>query len=114
MKYTMKLREQPFQMMKSGEKTIELRLYDEKRSMLNINDEIEFTCIDVTEDPINTRVIGLYRFDSFEELYKTLPLLKCGYTKETINTAAPEDMMQYYSRSEQTQYGVIGIELELL
>lgn len=114
MKYSMNLREKPYQLMKSGEKTIELRLYDEKRSKLNINDEIEFTCIDSTEEPINVRVVGLHRFDSFEELYNVLPLLKCGYTNKTINTADPEDMMQYYSRNEQSQYGVIGIEIELL
>jgi ASC-1-like (ASCH) protein len=53
----------------------------------------------------------LYRFDSFDELYKSLPLLQCGYTMDHIDKASPADMAQYYSAEEQGKYGVVGIEL---
>ena len=42
MQHTMRLNKEPFEMIKSGMKTIELRLYDEKRKLLRIGDEIEF------------------------------------------------------------------------
>lgn len=38
----MKLRESPFERIKNGTKTVEFRLYDEKRSKINIGDQIEF------------------------------------------------------------------------
>jgi len=42
MKHTMRLHNGPFQLIKSGTKTIELRLNDEKRSLIRENDTIEF------------------------------------------------------------------------
>ena len=43
MKYNMKLNNEPFNLIKNGTKTVELRLNDEKRKLLNIGDKIEFT-----------------------------------------------------------------------
>ena len=108
--HKMKLNPAPFEMIKSGQKTIELRLYDEKRQLVNIGDEIVFTNT-VTGETLQTKVLKLYRFDSFADLYKTLPLLKCGYTSENVNKASYTDMEKYYSVEEQKKYGVIGIEL---
>lgn len=76
----MKLRSQPFNMIRSGQKTFELRLYDKKRQLVQVNDEIEFSCLEENEAPFVVRVIALLRFESFADLYATLPLLKCGYT----------------------------------
>lgn len=113
MKHKMKLCSQPFNMICSGQKTYDLRLYDEKRHMVQVNDEIEFSCFDGNESPIVVQVIALHLFKNFEELYAALPLLKCGYTKDTIDTAGPEDKNQYYSVEEQALYGVVGIEIKL-
>ena len=108
----MKLDPEPYEMIKSGEKTIELRLYDEKRRKIRPGDEIVFTN-NATGETIRTQVIKLHCFSSFEELYRTLPLLKCGYTKDDISLARPSDMEQYYSADDQARYGVVGIELLL-
>jgi len=106
----MKLHSSPFEMIKNGEKTIELRLLDEKRQQIKTGDKIVFTN-NTTEETLNTTVVKLHRFDSFEELYKSLPLLKCGYTTGNVYNAKPSDMEQYYSVEEQNKYGVVGIEL---
>lgn len=111
--HNMKLNSAPFQMIKSGEKTIELRLFDEKRQHVKIGDKIVFTN-NANGEKLNTTVVNLHRFDSFKELYKSLPLLKCGYTTENVDKATPADMEQYYSVEEQGEYGVVGIELRLL
>ena len=110
--HNMKLHPSPFEKIKSGEKTIELRLYDEKRQQINAGAQIVFTNT-ATGETLKTRVVKLHRFDSFEELYKALPLLQCGYTPEDIDRAHPADMEQYYSLEEQQKYGVVGIELVL-
>ena len=106
----MKLNPVPFEMIKSGEKTMELRLYDEKRQKIKVGDNIVFTN-NTTGETLKKSVVKLHCFDSFEELYKSLPLLKCGYTAENVDNADPSDMQQYYSPEEQKKYGVVGIEL---
>ena len=108
----MKLNPAPFEMIKSGQKTIELRLFDEKRKQIKSGDMIVFTNI-TTGEVLNTTVVKLHLFNSFEVLYKSLPLLKCGYTTENIGDAKPSDMKQYYSAEEQKKYGVVGIEIIL-
>ena len=105
----MQLNPEPYEMIKSGQKTIELRLFDEKRSKINTGDEIVFTNTS-NGKTLHVVVSKLHRFDSFDELYDSLPLLKCGYTAETIANASSTDMEQYYSVKEQKKYCVIGIE----
>ncbi len=112
MTHNMKLHPTPFEMIKSGEKTIELRLYDEKRQQVKTGDNIIFTNT-ATGEILNTTILKLHRFDTFEELYNSLPLLKCGYTTENVEKANPADMEQYYSKEEQEKYGVVGVELRL-
>ena len=106
----MKLHSAPFEMIKSGKKTIELRLYDEKRRKIKVGDEIIFTNT-VTGETLSRAVKDIHKFRSFYELYKSLPLLKCGYVEDDIEKALPSDMEQYYSQEEQDKYGVVGIEL---
>lgn len=108
----MKLNPPPFEMIKRGQKTIELRLLDEKRQQIKEGDTIIFTN-NATGETLATTVVKLHRFENFNELYKSLPLLQCGYTTADIDKANPSDMEQYYSVEEQKKYGVIGIELSL-
>lgn len=110
MTHDMKLHKSPFEMIKSGEKTIELRLYDEKRRQIKVGDRIVFTN-NVTGETLEMAVVKLHIFDSFGELYRALPLLQCGYTSDSIDKADPADMELYYSKEEQQRYGVVGIEL---
>lgn len=109
MTHYMNLKKSPFEMIKSGYKTIELRLYDEKRSLINIGDEIIFSCNDET---LSVKVLALHRFNDFTELYKSLDLLKCGYLPKELPTAKAEDMNLYYPPEKQEKYGVVGIEIE--
>jgi len=108
--HEMKLNPAPFGMIKCGRKTIELRLFDEKRQKIKVGDGITFTNTE-TGEKLTKTVKALHRFESFEALYNALPLLQCGYTEDDVATARPSDMAQYYSPEEQAQYGVIGIEL---
>ena len=113
MTHNMKLNPEPFEMIKSGQKTIELRLYDEKRRLVNVGDTIVFTN-NKSGEALSATVINVHTFDSFESLYKSLPLTNCGYTKENIALASADDMLSYYSKEEQEMYGVVGIEIELI
>ena len=112
--HQMKLNDAPFEMIESGIKTIELRLWDEKRRLIQVGDTIEFVHSQNHTRVLFSRVLALHIFSSFEELYANLPLLKCGYTKDDIHTASPSDMDLYYTKEQQVQNGVIGIEIELI
>lgn len=95
-------------------KNIELRLNDEKRRKLNRKDLITFINTEDNRKTLKTEIVNIYKFKSFEELYAVLPLLKCGYTKEDVKTASPEDMLAYYSAKQQEKYGVLGIEIKVI
>ena len=114
MTHSMKLQDEPFQKIARGEKTFELRLYDEKRKSIRIGDEIEFVHATDSQRRLRCVVLNLHLFDTFEALYRTLPLLLCGYTEENLATASYTDMEKYYTREQQNQYGVVGIEIQLL
>ena len=111
-KHVMKLSPSPFQMIAEGKKTIELRLYDEKRKMISVGDIITFVNTEDSSNVLDVMVKDLFIFESFDELYTKLPLLECGYTKENINVAAAKDMELYYSKEKQNQYGVVGIKIK--
>ena len=113
MTHYMKLNPSPFSMIKRGYKTIELRLYDEKRKVVSVGDTLIFTNTENTEEQLVCLVNNLYIFDSFEKLYEVLPLDKCGYLPEEISSASYKDMEDYYSPMEQKRYGVVGIEIIL-
>lgn len=112
--HEMLLAPKPFKMMKSGQKTIELRLYDEKRKNIQIGDCIRFYCTENQAQTILTEILDIHIFDNFTQLYKELDLLSCGYTESNIREAKPEDMEVYYSREQLEQYGAVGIELRVI
>ena len=113
-KHIMKLYPSPFRLMAEGKKTIELRLYDEKRKAISVGDTITFVNSEDSSAILNVIVIELFIFDSFDELYQKLPLLECGYTEENINMATASDMELYYSKEQQKQNGVVGIKVSLI
>ncbi len=109
MKYEMKLNKGPFEKIKNGTKTIELRLNDEKRQLLKIKDIIEFTNRETLEKLL-VEIEDLYKFPSFEELYKHFDKTSMGYNEN--EEANPKDMEEYYSKEEQEKYGVVGIKIK--
>lgn len=107
-KYHMKLTKIPFDQIVSGKKTIESRLYDEKRQQVEVGDTITFTLIDDPNRSITKKVKDLYQVDSFEELFKILPASEFG-------GESTEDLLvsirAYYSEEDEKKNGVIGIRI---
>ena len=108
MTHYMNLWDDSFQAIKEGWKTIEMRLFDEKRAALNPGDTIEFSNTK-TEEKLECKVIRLYKYQDFSELYKHHAKISIGY-KEHEN-ADPKDMLMYYTQDMIDKYGVVGIEL---
>ena len=108
MLHKMKLQESPFERIKNGTKTVEFRLYDEKRRKIKIGDQIEFSKLPDLQETILVDVLDLYREDTFENLFKKL------FTDEDEIKKETKSMYQYYSPDEEKQYGVIGIKISLI
>jgi len=112
--HIMNLYPSSFEKTKSGLKTIELRLYDEKRQEVSVGDIITFYNTENELEAVSAKVVAIHIFDSFKELYENLPLLRCGYTEETVGSASYEDMDAYYTKEKQKRYKAMGIELEII
>lgn len=110
--HCMKLAPAPFEKIENGTKTIEMRLWDEKRQRVKPGDIIRFEMNNDPEEVIRAKVKALHVFASFEDLYANLPPEKCGYSDS--ETASPLDMRAYYTAEEENKYGVVGIEIELI
>lgn len=108
--HKMNLNNNPFNSIKKGSKTIEMRLYDEKRRLINVGDMIEFNNR-LTNEKISVEVIKLHLFNNFAELYKQFDKISLGYKENEFANSC--DMKKYYSKEEQDKYGVVGIEIKI-
>lgn len=111
MKHTMKLNAAPFAMIKSGQKRVEMRLYDEKRRQIKIDDEILFAHAE-TGEILPCKVKGLCICGDFNQLYSRYNPMVLGYSAD--EKADPQDMLAYYSQENIDAYGVVGIEVKKL
>ena len=107
MLHKMKLNESPFERIKNGTKTIEFRLYDEKRQQIKVGDQIEFSKLPDLQEKLIVDVIELYREDTFEKLFKKIYLDKEEIKRKT------KSMYQYYSPEKEKEYGVLGIKIKI-
>ena len=100
-----------FTLIKNKEKTIEMRLNDEKRRNIKRFDEIEFTNL-MTNEKIYVWVKQIHPFKSFVELQSHFDKKVLGYKEDEV--ALPSDMEVFYTKENIEKYGVLGIEVELL
>ena len=108
--HKMKLYHDSFVKIKEQTKSIEMRLFDEKRLSISVGDTIIFSDTSNNEK-IECLVSNIYRYPSFEELYRQHDKVSIGYNKDEI--ANPKDMLAYYSKEMIEQYGVVAIEIQV-
>ena len=105
MLHKMKLNEDPFERMKNGAKTIEFRLYDEKRKQIKVGDQIEFSKLPDLQEKLLVDVVELYREDTFEKLFRKL------FTDEEEIKRKTKSIYEIYSPEKEQQYGALGIKI---
>ena len=106
--HKMKLNDDPFERIKNGTKTIEFRLYDEKRRKVKIGDKIEFSKLPDLQEKILVDVLDLYTEPSFEELFEKL------YEDKERAKQKANAMYEIYSPENEKKYGVVGIKIKLV
>lgn len=110
--FDMKLQKEYYDYIKNGTKRIEIRLNDEKRSKIKINNIIRFHLIDNENEFIKVKVIGLLKYNNIINLINdhAMELLtRKDMTKEELINI----FNNIYSVDKQEMYGVIGIRFEL-
>ena len=102
------LHDEPFKQIKYGTKRIEMRLNDEKRKLIKVNDQIKFTNRTTNEELI-VDVVDITQYSSFKELYEKNDKKLLGYKDDEV--ASPTDMSKYYSEEQINKYGVLAIRI---
>lgn len=111
MEHSMHLLDEPFLDIKSGSKTIELRLYDEKRMKIRVGDDIKFFNLKNSSNYVRKKVVGLKKFNSFEDLFEELPYKHNVYGRISI-THFKEQILEIYSIEDVKKYGFLAIILD--
>lgn len=107
MLHKMKLNESPFERIKNGTKTIEFRLFDEKRQQIKVGDQIEFSKLPDLQEKLLVNVVELYRENTFEDLFRKL------FTDEKEIKMKTKAMYEIYSPEKEQQYGILGIKIKI-
>ena len=113
MEHKMKLQPEYYNFILNGTKRIEIRLFDEKRQQIKIGDTIKILKEPELNESFNAKVIGLLRYNTFEDMFKDFDisvLSDSSMTKEELIAV----LEQFYTKEKQKQYGVLGIRIELL
>ena len=109
--HTMKVQTKYYQLLKNGQKTVELRLYDEKRRAIKVGDEILFSDLSDMNDTFKAEAVALHRAENFESLCQIIKPEQAGMAsaQEVVRI-----MKEFYPIDEQIRYGVVGIEIRKL
>jgi ASC-1-like (ASCH) protein len=110
--YTMHLDKEPFEKMKAGKKTIEVRLYDDKRRKIKPGDEIVFLKLPDNDESIKARVIEIFVFDSFAKMFEAIGPEQFGHDKSLTVEQRVNMQRKYYTEEEEKRYGVVAIKIK--
>lgn len=112
--YAMRLNDAFFEKMRRGEKTMDIRVYDEKRRRLRLGDTIVFSRASGGSDRIRAEVIGLSTFGSFRELLAAFDHRKFGHDPALSLDERVKMQREHYTEEEEKENGVVGIHVRLL
>lgn len=110
--HEMKLQPKYYDFILNGTKRIEIRLNDEKRQTIKLGDRIKFLKEPDLKETFNAKVVGLLRYNSFEDMFKDYDITVLAdktMTKKELITVLEE----FYTKEKQKKYGVLGIRIEL-
>ena len=109
--HTMKVQTKYYLLLKSGVKTVELRLMDEKRQLIQVGDCITFSDLSNPADTFVAKVVTLHHSPSFDKLCDTISPQQAGFsTKQELLDC----LQEFYTLEAQQKYGVVGIEVKRL
>ncbi|WP_069650117.1 ASCH domain-containing protein [Caloranaerobacter ferrireducens] len=113
MEHFMRLFEEPFELIRSKKKIIEIRLNDEKRQKVKIGDIITFSKLPDCEERLRVKVLGLLHYYTFEQLYEDIPFSHFGCEGKSMKWML-EKTYEIYTKEQEEKYGALGIRIEVI
>ena len=110
----MKLDPEHFDNVKSGSKTYEVRLFDEKRQKVKVGDNIIFKKQPELLDGVIVKVEDIKRFDTFEQMAQTLSIESIGFKGKNATQVAKYFLSKIYNKDDEKKYGVVAFKIELV
>ncbi|PIZ96768.1 MAG: hypothetical protein COX80_00520 [Candidatus Magasanikbacteria bacterium CG_4_10_14_0_2_um_filter_33_14] len=111
---SMRLPEEIFEKIKSGQKTIETRLLDEKRKVLSVGDIIEFAKRPTLHEKMQVKILDLTTYKTFEEVYDNCDLKDLGYDEKMTKEEYLEKVHHHYDKEEIKDYEILAIKMEII
>ena len=107
--FTMSVRNKYFEMIKTGQKDIELRAYDEKRKKMKAGDRFLLYDAENPDEYIICEILNMHIAPDFESLFKNMDIKRSGFRdmNELIDTVT-----KFVSREELQREQVVGIEIK--
>ena len=97
MKHSIKLQPEYYDYVLKGTKRIEIRLFDEKRKLINIGDRIEILKEPNLLESFEVKVVGLLRYKDFESLFNDFDISLLADSKVTKEKVL-SDLEKYYPK----------------
>jgi len=107
--FTMSVRHKYFELIKSGQKDIELRAYDEKRRKMKTGDRILLYDAENPDEYIICEILNMHVAPDFESLFKKLDIKRSGF--KDINELM-DTITKFVSREELAREQVVGMEIK--
>ena len=108
-RFSMSVRNKYFEMIKSGHKDIELRVYDEKRKKVKIGDKFLLFDAENPSEYIICEVLNMHIAPDFETLFKKLNIKRAGF--ETLDELMGV-ITKFISADEIAREQVVGMEIK--
>ena len=107
--FTMSVRHKYFELIKSGQKDIELRAYDEKRKKMKSGDKFLLFDAENPNEYIICEVLNMHIAPDFESLFKKIDIKRSGFKDiaELMDT-----ITKFVPREELAREQVVGIEIK--
>lgn len=111
--HTLNLNPIYFDLIKSGEKTLEGRLNDEKRKTFDVGDKIIFFKEPEKTETINAIILDKFLFNNFDDMANMLDKENLGFANKS-----KEEMINVYrsiySLENEQKYGVVIFKIKVI
>ncbi len=107
----MKLHPAPYDLIRDGTKTVEIRLFDEKRASLAEGELILFKKQPYLHEMLYKKIGAIKRFGSIGDMFDAYGAVPLGCKEDDNAESLAEGMKSYYSDEDVTKYGWCAIEL---
>ena len=108
----MKLYSREFELLKTGLKVREYRLYDEKRKLIKVKDTIKFLKLPNLDEEYIVEVTNIEIFKDWYSCYKKYFDIDFKDTYTSIESVVEDTYNGYYTKEESNKYDKVVITLK--